>query len=130
MESEMNTIVCFAVYGVLNYHFIPEIIFRRDGEDCCSACIRRRQQRVKTDSEVDAAILNSQCHEKDPKLPSLMKMLMKAQNQLDQASYPRLNDILIYVLQHSPILLFDTIATSFVIMLAHASTCVISILSK
>ncbi|XP_047964739.1 protein GID8 homolog [Salvia hispanica] len=51
-------------------------------------------QRLKTASEVNAAILTSQCHEKDPKLPSLMKMLMGAQNQLDEkASYPRLNDI-------------------------------------
>ncbi|KAL1560210.1 Glucose-induced degradation complex subunit, variant 3 [Salvia divinorum] len=51
-------------------------------------------QRLKTASEVNAAILTSQSHEKDPKLPSLLKMLMGVQNQLDEkASYPRINDI-------------------------------------
>ncbi|KAJ8628523.1 hypothetical protein MRB53_021830 [Persea americana] len=41
-------------------------------------------QRLKTASEVNAAILTSQSHEKDPKLPSLLKMLIWAQNQLDE----------------------------------------------
>ncbi|KAE8719833.1 Glucose-induced degradation protein 8-like protein [Hibiscus syriacus] len=51
-------------------------------------------QRLKTASEVNAAILTSQSHEKDPKLPSLLKMLLWAQNQLDQkAAYPRINDL-------------------------------------
>ncbi|MBA0739756.1 hypothetical protein Gogos_012993 [Gossypium gossypioides] len=51
-------------------------------------------QRLKTASEVNAAILTSQSHEKDPKLPSLLKMLIWAQNQLDEkAAYPRINDL-------------------------------------
>ncbi|KAG6393952.1 hypothetical protein SASPL_144527 [Salvia splendens] len=50
-------------------------------------------QRLKTASEVNAAILTSQSHEKDPKLPRLMKMLLWAQNHLDEmASYPRITD--------------------------------------
>ncbi|KAM7525123.1 hypothetical protein LguiA_015025 [Lonicera macranthoides] len=51
-------------------------------------------QRLKTASEVNAAILTSQSHEKDPKLPSLLKMLLWAQNQLDEkAAYPRINNL-------------------------------------
>ncbi|XP_031110894.1 protein GID8 homolog [Ipomoea triloba] len=51
-------------------------------------------QRLKTASEVNAAILTSQSHEKDPKLPSLLKLLVWAQNQLDEkAAYPRINDV-------------------------------------
>ncbi|KAE9599292.1 hypothetical protein Lal_00044072 [Lupinus albus] len=51
-------------------------------------------QRLKTASEVNAAILTSQSHEKDPKLPSLLKMLIWSQNQLDEkAAYPRINDL-------------------------------------
>ncbi|KAL5715631.1 Glucose-induced degradation complex subunit [Ranunculus cassubicifolius] len=51
-------------------------------------------QRLKTASEVNAAILTSQSHEKDPKLPSLLKMLVWAQNQLDEkAAYPKINDL-------------------------------------
>nr|VDC76623.1 unnamed protein product [Brassica rapa] len=50
--------------------------------------------RLKTASEVNAAILTSQSHEKDPKLPSLLKMLIWAQNQLDEkAVYPHINDL-------------------------------------
>lgn len=51
-------------------------------------------QRLKTASEVNAAILTSQSHEKDPKLPSLLKMLIWAQNQLDvKAFYPRITNL-------------------------------------
>ncbi|KAK6149893.1 hypothetical protein DH2020_017418 [Rehmannia glutinosa] len=51
-------------------------------------------QRLKTASEVNAAILISQSHEKDPKLPGLLKMLMWAQNQLGgKATYPRINNL-------------------------------------
>ncbi|KAL4202064.1 hypothetical protein AMTRI_Chr02g219150 [Amborella trichopoda] len=50
-------------------------------------------QRLKTASEVNAAILTSQSHEKDPKLPSLLKMLIWAQNQLDEkATFPRIKN--------------------------------------
>ncbi|KAM3251648.1 protein GID8 isoform X1 [Capsicum annuum] len=51
-------------------------------------------QRLKTASEINAAILTSQSHEKDPKLPSLLKMLIWAQNQLDEkAFYPRITNL-------------------------------------
>ncbi|KAI4312139.1 hypothetical protein MLD38_036985 [Melastoma candidum] len=51
-------------------------------------------QRLKTACEVNAAILTSQGHEKDPKLPSLLKMLIWAQGQLDErAVYPRITDL-------------------------------------
>ncbi|MCO5578958.1 hypothetical protein L7F22_032809 [Adiantum nelumboides] len=51
-------------------------------------------QRQKTASELNAAILTSQSHEKDPKLPGLLKMLIWVQNQLDEkVSYPRINDL-------------------------------------
>ncbi|VFQ58911.1 unnamed protein product [Cuscuta campestris] len=51
-------------------------------------------QRMRTASEVNAAILTSQSHEKDPKLPSLLKLLICAQNQLDEkAAYPRIKDV-------------------------------------
>jgi glucose-induced degradation protein 8 len=36
-------------------------------------------QRQKIASELNAAILTSQCQEKDPKLPSMLKMLLWAQ---------------------------------------------------
>ncbi|XP_062162685.1 protein GID8 homolog isoform X2 [Alnus glutinosa] len=61
-------------------------------------------QRLKTASEVNAAILTSQSHEKDPKLPSLLKMLIWAQNQLDEkAAYPRINDFSTATLEDSAI---------------------------
>ncbi|KAH7545948.1 hypothetical protein FEM48_Zijuj01G0148200 [Ziziphus jujuba var. spinosa] len=98
-------------------------------------------QRLKTASEVNAAILTSQSHEKDavklgscktlhnqgsqygnmvtgfvhlllsdayglndPKLPSLLKMLIWAQNQLDEkAAYPRINDLSTAMLEDPPI---------------------------
>ncbi|CAM8898802.1 unnamed protein product [Rhodiola kirilowii] len=55
--------------------------------------------RNKTASEVNAAILTSQNHEKDPKLPAL-RMLIWAQSQLDEkAIYPHINDLSTAVLQ-------------------------------
>lgn len=39
-------------------------------------------QRQKTASELNAAILSSQCQEKDPKLPALLKLLSWAQDEL------------------------------------------------
>lgn len=51
-------------------------------------------QRLKTASEVNAAILISQSREKDPKLPSLLKMMIWAQDQLDEkAAFPRINNL-------------------------------------
>lgn len=56
--------------------------------------------RSKVASEVNAAILTSQSHEKDPKLPNLLRMLLWAQNQLDEkAVYPRITDLLTAALE-------------------------------
>lgn len=50
-------------------------------------------QRQKTASELNAAILISQSREKEPKLPSLLKMLMWSQEQLDERMvYPHIED--------------------------------------
>lgn len=50
-------------------------------------------QRQKTASELNAAILTAQCQEKDPKLPSLLKMLSWAQTMLDEKlAYPRIRN--------------------------------------
>ncbi|CAM8905760.1 unnamed protein product [Rhodiola kirilowii] len=58
--------------------------------------------RHKTASEVNAAILTSQNHEKDPKLPLVLKMLIWAQNQLNEkAIYPHIADISAATLQES-----------------------------
>ncbi|XP_031131161.1 protein GID8 homolog [Ipomoea triloba] len=57
-------------------------------------------QRLKTASEINAAILTSQSHEKDPKLPVLLKLLTWTQNQLgEKVAYPRINDVSTAVLE-------------------------------
>ncbi|KJE92238.1 hypothetical protein CAOG_03242 [Capsaspora owczarzaki ATCC 30864] len=57
-------------------------------------------QRQKTASALNAAILASQNQERDPKLPSLLKMLAWAQTQLDdRTKYPRINDVVTGALQ-------------------------------
>ncbi|CAN1810762.1 Protein GID8 homolog, partial [Linum perenne] len=51
-------------------------------------------QRLKTASEVNAAILASQSHEKEPKLPTMLKILIWEQSQLEKkAVFPRINDL-------------------------------------
>ncbi|XP_059292265.1 protein GID8 homolog isoform X2 [Lycium ferocissimum] len=66
----------------------------KDVSNCPVGELLDVSQRLKTASEVNAAILTSQSHEKDPKLPSLLKMLIWAQNQLDEkAFYPRVNNM-------------------------------------
>ncbi|CAG8662065.1 10350_t:CDS:2 [Ambispora leptoticha] len=51
-------------------------------------------QRQRTASELNAAILTSQSQDKDPKLPSLLKMLVWAQNQLDEKlSFPQIRNL-------------------------------------
>ncbi|CAJ0823996.1 19290_t:CDS:2 [Entrophospora sp. SA101] len=48
-------------------------------------------QRLRTASELNAAILTSQSQEKDPKLPNLLKMLVWAQDELDEkVTYPKI----------------------------------------
>ncbi|TPX41295.1 hypothetical protein SeMB42_g05317 [Synchytrium endobioticum] len=51
-------------------------------------------QRQKTASELNSAILAAQCQDKDPKLPTMLKMLVWAQNQLDEKySYPKVKNL-------------------------------------
>lgn len=51
-------------------------------------------QRQKTASELNAAILASQGQEKEPRLLLLLKMMLWAQQQLDEkATYPRISDL-------------------------------------
>lgn len=53
-----------------------------DMSKCPVADLLEPSQRLKTASELNAAILTSQCQEKDPKLPALIKMLQWAQEEL------------------------------------------------
>jgi len=51
-------------------------------------------QRQKTASELNAAILSSQGQEREPRLLLLLKMMLWAQQQLDdKASYPHITDL-------------------------------------
>ncbi|TPX30342.1 hypothetical protein SmJEL517_g06079 [Synchytrium microbalum] len=51
-------------------------------------------QRQKTASELNSAILAAQCQDKDPKLPTMLKMLVWAQNQLDEKyTYPKVKNL-------------------------------------
>ncbi|KAL8143904.1 hypothetical protein V2J09_016936 [Rumex salicifolius] len=69
-------------------------------------------QRLKTATEINSAILTSQSHEKDPKLPSLLKMLIWAQNQLDEkAAYPRISDLSTASFEDPAIDIFDMAGT-------------------
>ncbi|KDO75825.1 hypothetical protein CISIN_1g026151mg [Citrus sinensis] len=86
--------------GEENQSFLEELertvalLAFEDVSNCPVGDLLDISQRLKTASEVNAAILTSQSHEKDPKLPSLLKMLLWAQNQLDEkAAYPRINDL-------------------------------------
>ena len=52
-------------------------------------------QRQKTASELNGAILESQCLDKESRLPGLLKLLLWSQGQLDEkcSSYPRIVDL-------------------------------------
>jgi hypothetical protein len=51
-------------------------------------------QRQKTASDLNAALLSSQCQEKDPKLHSLLKMLSWAQTKLEEkVDFPKIENI-------------------------------------
>lgn len=86
--------------GEENHDFLEELertvalLAFEDASNCPVGELLDMSQRLKTASEINAAILTSQSHEKDPKLPSLLKMLIWAQNQLDEkAVYPRITDL-------------------------------------
>ncbi|KAJ8566850.1 hypothetical protein K7X08_002672 [Anisodus acutangulus] len=76
--------------GEENQSFLEELekivalLAFEDVSNCSIGELLDVSQRLKTASEVNAAILTSQSHEKDPKLPSLLKMLIWAQNQLGE----------------------------------------------
>ncbi|XP_017639062.1 protein GID8 homolog isoform X2 [Gossypium arboreum] len=85
--------------GEENQSFLEELertvslLVFKDVSNCPIRELLDISQRLKTANEVNAAILTSQSHEKDPKLHSLLKMLIWAQNQLDEkATYPRIKD--------------------------------------
>mmetsp|Transcript_11166 Transcript_11166/g.19086 ORF Transcript_11166/g.19086 Transcript_11166/m.19086 type:complete len:238 (-) Transcript_11166:379-1092(-) len=67
-------------------------------EDATSSPVRDlldASQRQKTASELNAAILSSKCQDKEPRLPILLKMMVWAQNHLDEKlTYPRITDFL------------------------------------
>lgn len=53
-------------------------------------------QRLRTASELNAAILISQSQKKDPNLPNLLKMLVWAQDELDEeVTYPKMESLTI-----------------------------------
>ncbi|CAH8351024.1 unnamed protein product [Eruca vesicaria subsp. sativa] len=92
--------------GEENQAFLQELektvalLVFEDASNCPVKDLLDVSHRLKTASEVNAAILTSQSHEKDPKLPSLLKMLIWAQNQLDEkAVYPHINDLSTGLLQ-------------------------------
>ncbi|XP_047052884.1 protein GID8 homolog [Lolium rigidum] len=85
--------------GEKNQAFLKEIektvalLLFEDAENCPYGELLDVSHRLKTANEVNAAILTSQSQEKDPKLPSLLKMLIWTQDQLDEkAAYPRINN--------------------------------------
>ncbi|CAI7928911.1 unnamed protein product [Closterium sp. NIES-54] len=60
-------------------------------------------QRDKAAAELNAAILASQGHEKDPKLPSVLRMLLWLQGQLDgRVAYPKVTDLTTALLHDPP----------------------------
>ncbi|KAE8716948.1 LisH and RanBPM domains containing protein isoform 2 [Hibiscus syriacus] len=84
--------------GICSQSFLEELertvslLAFEDVSNCPVGELLDISQRLKTASELNAAILTSQSHEKDPKLPSLLKMLLWA--QLDEkAAYPCINDL-------------------------------------
>ncbi|KAJ3068942.1 hypothetical protein HDU98_007958 [Podochytrium sp. JEL0797] len=51
-------------------------------------------QRLKVAGELNAAILEAQCQERNPKLPSLLKMLVWSQNQLEErCTFPKIKNL-------------------------------------
>ncbi|GLC39432.1 Glucose-induced degradation complex subunit [Pleodorina starrii] len=65
-----------------------------DTKSCPVGDLMEVAQRQKTASELNAAILQSQAQEREPRLPVLLKVLLWAQAQLDErATYPRITDL-------------------------------------
>uniref|UniRef100_A0ACD5TRY5 Uncharacterized protein n=2 Tax=Avena sativa TaxID=4498 RepID=A0ACD5TRY5_AVESA len=92
--------------GEENQVFLEEIektvalLVFEDVKNCPYGELLDVSHRLKTASEVNAAILISQNHEKDAKLPSLLKMLIWTQDQLNEkAVYPQINNLSTTVLE-------------------------------
>ena len=63
-----------------------------DKDSCPVSELLEPAQRQKTASELNAAILTSQCQEKDPKLPTLLKMMSWSQKLLaEKADFPTMD---------------------------------------
>lgn len=89
-----------APLGEENAQFLSEIektmslLAFESAKDCPVSYLLDVSQRQKTASELNAAILESQCQEKAPKLPNLLKLLVWAQKRLDEkVNYPRINNL-------------------------------------
>jgi len=89
-----------APHGEENIQFLEELektmalLVFEDYSKSPLASLLDNSQRQKTASELNAAILTSQAQEKDPKLPTLLKMLKWAQAQLDEkCNYPHITDL-------------------------------------
>lgn len=94
--------------GEENPHFLAELertmalLAFEDTSKCPVADLLEPAQRQKTASELNAAILTSQCQDKDPKLPALLKLLMWAQEELKtHVEFPEV-DVHAGVLQPPP----------------------------
>uniref|UniRef100_A0ACD5VMN2 Uncharacterized protein n=1 Tax=Avena sativa TaxID=4498 RepID=A0ACD5VMN2_AVESA len=92
--------------GEENQVFLEEIektvalLVFEDVKNCPYGELLDVSHRLKTASEVNAAILTSQSHEKDAKLPSLLKMLIWTQEHLNEkAVYPQINNLSTAVLE-------------------------------
>eukprot|EP00898_Chlorokybus_atmophyticus_P002452 jgi/Chlat1/3207/Chrsp22S03492 len=86
--------------GEENHAFLDELertvalLAFEDASACPVGDLLDLSQRQRTASELNAAILTSQCQEKDPRLPMLLKMLIWSQNLLDEkVAFPRINDL-------------------------------------
>lgn len=63
-----------------------------DKSKCPVADLLEPAQRQKTASELNAAILTSQCQEKDPKLPAVLKFLLWGQDHFkEKADFPKMD---------------------------------------
>lgn len=89
-----------APHGEENPEFLGELertvalLAFEDAKNSPVADLMDVAQRQKTASELNAAILSSQCQEEEPKLPHLLKMMIWSQNRLqDKVSFPQVKDL-------------------------------------
>lgn len=65
-----------------------------DAKSSPVGCLMENAQRQKTASELNAAILQSQCVEKEPRLIMLVKTMLWSQGQLEEkCTFPMLTDL-------------------------------------